>query len=188
MQDQQAREIAGFTLIELVIVIVLLTILSSVALPRFMNITDNAHDTSLQGTVGALGAAVKRSHTKWLASGQPIASQSSIQGLSFREFGKIDIGFSLKGWPNAANNGTNHLSKEDILSQQNQNNDNICRHIASNLLSASRISFGVGKNCQKDYCASYQAPHCIFHYQKKQSIDRVIFYNTQDGRVFEASL
>lgn len=49
---------AGFTIVELVVVIALLGILAAVALPRFLNVTDDAHAASNEGTAGALRSAV----------------------------------------------------------------------------------------------------------------------------------
>lgn len=47
----------GFTLIELVMVIVILGILAAVAIPKFIDLTGNAQTAAVAGIVGALGAA-----------------------------------------------------------------------------------------------------------------------------------
>eukprot|EP00488_Nonionellina_sp_1-RS-2012_P002580 TRINITY_DN5022_c0_g1_i1.p1 TRINITY_DN5022_c0_g1~~TRINITY_DN5022_c0_g1_i1.p1 ORF type:complete len:101 (+),score=17.61 TRINITY_DN5022_c0_g1_i1:92-394(+) len=47
----------GFTLIELVVVIVILGILAVTAAPRFLNLQDDARASSLQGLKGAIDGA-----------------------------------------------------------------------------------------------------------------------------------
>lgn len=171
----------GFTLIELVIVVVLLAILASVALPRFLDITDSAHSANVSGTTGALGSAISISHAKWLASGQP-TSKAPIAGLDLTRSSHADTGFSILGWPNAATDGSRDIAKEDILGQGG-NDAAICAYIAANLLSSSSVLFGTGDACEKDYCASYQAPNCIYSYQQDLSKPRKILYNTITGQV-----
>jgi MSHA pilin protein MshA len=48
---------AGFTLIELVVVIVILGILSAVALPKFINLSGEAAQSAAQGVAGAISSA-----------------------------------------------------------------------------------------------------------------------------------
>ncbi|MBN1492913.1 MAG: type II secretion system protein [Candidatus Omnitrophica bacterium] len=48
----------GFSLIELVIVLVLIGILAAVAIPRFHDMQDNAQEASIRGTLGNIRSAI----------------------------------------------------------------------------------------------------------------------------------
>ena len=74
MSAMTVRKEKGFTLIELVMVIVILGILAAFALPRFADLGNEARTASLQGAVGAVKSAASIAHAQWLADGNNAAT------------------------------------------------------------------------------------------------------------------
>ena len=76
------KQQSGFTLIELVLVIVILGILAATALPRFSDLSSQARIASLNGMAGAVrsGAAIARATQ--LAQGAASNATLTIEGQS----------------------------------------------------------------------------------------------------------
>jgi len=71
---------SGFTLIELIMVIVILGILSAFALPRFADFGQDARVASLNALAGALRAAANISHAQQLADGSTPGTLVTLEG------------------------------------------------------------------------------------------------------------
>jgi MSHA pilin protein MshB len=108
IQSRHKASQSGFTIIELVVVILLLGILAATALPRFLDLTDEAHSAAFAGINGGLSTAVAMYHADWVGHGS--------------------VGSFVEGSPDIAANGSGYPAL--VASASNDN----CKNVFDNIL------------------------------------------------------
>ena len=73
---------SGFTLIELVIVIVILGILAAAALPRFSDLSTDARVATINGLAGGIRSAAAITHGTQLAQGRSPGETVTLEGTA----------------------------------------------------------------------------------------------------------
>lgn len=74
------RQQGGFTLIELIMVIVILGILAAFALPKFADLSSDAKKASLSGLAGSLKSAAAIARSSQLAKGAALGASVTLDG------------------------------------------------------------------------------------------------------------
>lgn len=99
----------GFTIIELIVVIAILSILAAVAIPRFVSVESEAKAAAVQGVAGSLAAGSAMNYAARVAKG--VASAATLNSCADAQAQKVLTGntmptnYSLSGAGTAAANG-----------------------------------------------------------------------------------
>lgn len=156
MRKQQS----GFTIIELVVVIVLLGIMAATALPRFMDVTSEAHASKVLGIQGGLQSGLAMYRATWVAQGQP------LPGTALADFGGLRataVGYPYGTTPEATNLVVTVGECKEVF-------DNLLQLGAPGTVvsgtAASASAFAVDTSA--DVGVVLAAPNCVYHYIGEQ--------------------
>lgn len=167
------KSVAGFGLFEFVIVVVIISTLVLILIPRVMELEVDAHKNNVQLSANSFRSAVNIIHTLWQSQG----SKERVVSVNEHEEKIILVG--PRGWPIDVITD-NHMLAYDLISA----NTSTCERLWSGLLknSISELEFKTDKEVTISYQPEFYQGVCRFKYLLSED-DFRIEYDLITGHV-----
>jgi MSHA pilin protein MshB len=150
----------GFTLIELIAVVVILGFLAATAIPKFMNATDDAKEASIEGVAGGISSAVGLVRSQWELSGRSLTVNlgGSANNAGAVVMDNTTIWVNASGYPFTAGGATPASTNPTVA---------MCELTFDNILQNSPSSTSVNTAIANRYFVSLETvggqSSCIYH-------------------------
>ena len=149
----------GFTLVELVIVVIVIGILSVVAVPKFMNMTEETHTAVIESTADSFQSALVMVRSEHELAGNPGEITIEEQQISFKNDNEV------VNWPQATNKSQ-------------------CADLFNNITMGSGIRASSSNVEPDELVSTFDGSACNYTYQNKGSFE----YDMINGEVIATLL
>ncbi|MCL1097020.1 type II secretion system protein [Shewanella gelidii] len=173
----------GFTLIELVIVVLILGIIAVIVTPKFINFTDDSHQVSVENTAAALRASIVSHQALWNIDG----SGAQVRDLVGSQGDALDM--NAQGYPIGLN-VTNGQLNNNRIGVQGENNIHGCRDIWNSLLTQAPTVSNNNDGADYEYYRHTGGRLCGFVYRKagdtvngRANVQLGILYDSRVGSI-----
>ncbi|OMH39595.1 type II secretion system protein [Motiliproteus sp. MSK22-1] len=153
---------SGFTIIELIVVIALLGILSAVALPRFINVTAEAHDAAVEGAGAGFATGIALLKAQTVANGD-LGTATGV------DFDGSSMQVNASGFAVGASGAALSVTAAS------------CFDIWTGILQGTGPVVSTTSGANIDYLVTAADPDCTYTYQNDSG--QTIVYESDTGNV-----